>query len=75
MLDSCSSLLIQIVDLIIGGVRHSFLANREPGISRDENKDALSIRIRERIGRKTLAGNFTNQKPKYFSVWEFKPQS
>jgi len=73
MLDSCSSLPIQVVDLILGGVRHSFLANREPGVQRDAAKDALSIRIREKVGRQTLAANFTNQRPKYFSVWEFTP--
>jgi len=73
MLDSRSSLVIQAVDVILGGVRHSFLANREPGVPRDAEKDAISIRIRERVGQKTLFVGFTNQKPHYFSVWEFSP--
>jgi len=73
MLDSRSSLIIQAVDVILGGVRHSFLANREPGVPRDAEKDAISIRIRERVGQKTLSVGFTNQKPHYFSVWEFTP--
>jgi hypothetical protein len=73
MLDSCSSLPIQVVDLLLGGVRHAFLADREPGVQRDANKDAISMRIRERAGRKTLATNFTNPKPNYFSIWEFTP--
>jgi len=73
MLDSCSSLLIQTVDLIVGGVRHSFLANREPNIPRDAEKDAISMRIRSHVRRDTLAAGFTNQKPRYFSVWEFTP--
>jgi hypothetical protein len=73
MLDSYSSLPIQIVDLILGGVRHSFLANREPGVHRDPNKDAISIRIKQHVGQPTLATNFTAQKPHYFSVWEFAP--
>lgn len=33
-------LAIQAVDPILGGVRHSFLANREPAVSRDTEKDA-----------------------------------
>ncbi|MHB0978930.1 MAG: hypothetical protein ACYC5Q_02445 [Thermoleophilia bacterium] len=73
MLDSCSSLAIQAVDLILGGVRHSFLANREPAVPRDAEKDAISIRIREHVGQRTLSAAFTKQKPQYFSVWEFTP--
>lgn len=73
MLDSCSSLAIQAVDLILGGVRHSFLANREPGVRRDAEKDAISIRICEHVGQNTLSMSFTNEKPHYFSVWEFVP--
>lgn len=73
MLDSNSSLLIQTVDLIVGGVRHSFVAHREPGISRDDAKDAISARICSHLGRSTLATSFTNRKPRYFSVWEFVP--
>jgi len=73
MLDSCSSLAIQMVDVILGGVRHSFLANREPGVRRDAEKDAISIRIREHVGEKTLSASFTNRRPHYFSVWEFAP--
>lgn len=73
MLDSCSSLPIQIVDLILGGIRYSFLANREPGVPRDANKDAMGVRIKHHVGQPTLATNFTKQKPQYFSVWEFAP--
>jgi len=73
MLDSRSSLVIQAVDLIHGGVRHSFLANREPSVPRDAEKDAISIRIREHVAQKTLSVGFTKQKPHYFSVWEFAP--
>jgi hypothetical protein len=73
MLDSNSSLLIQTVDLIVGGVRHSFLAHREPSVPRDAEKDAISSRICSHLGRRTLATSFTNQKPRYFSVWEFTP--
>lgn len=73
MLDSSSSLAIQIVDLILGGIRHSFLANRDPGVRRDAEKDAISIRICEHLGRETLSESFTNGHPHYFSVWEFKP--
>jgi hypothetical protein len=73
MLDSNASLLIQAVDLVLGGVRHSFLANREPAVPRDAEKDAISARICGHLGRKTLSASFTNQQPKYFSVWEFSP--
>ena len=73
MLDSSSSLAIQIVDLILGGIRHSFLADREPGARRDAEKDAVSIRIREHVERRTLSESFTNDRPRYFSVWELAP--
>jgi hypothetical protein len=73
MLDSNSSLLIQTVDLIVGGGRHSFLAHREPGVPRDGEKDAISAKICSHLGWGTLATSFTNQKPHYFSVWEFTP--
>ena len=73
MLDSSSSLAIQMVDLILGGIRHSFLANRDPGTRRDAEKDAISIRIRGHVGRNTLSESFTNSRPRYFSVWEFTP--
>ena len=73
MLDSCSSLSLQVVDLILGGVRHSFLASREPGAPRDANKDAISLRIRQHVGPQTLAASFTGQKPRYFGVRELTP--
>ncbi len=73
MLDSSSSLAIQIVDLILGGVRHSFLAHREPVARRDAEKDAISRRICEYVGRRTLSESFTTQAPRHFSVWEFMP--
>lgn len=73
MLDSCSSLPIQAVDVILGGIRHSFLANREPTVPRDVEKDAISIRIRQHVGQPTLSTGFTNNGPQYFSVWEFVP--
>ena len=73
MLDSSSSLAIQMVHLILGGIRHSLLADRDPGARRDGEKEAISIRIREHIGRKTLSETFTNGRPHYLSVWELTP--
>ena len=73
MLDSCSSLSLQVVDLILGGVRHSFLASREPGVPRDAHKDAISMRIRQQVGPQILAASFTGQKPRYFDVRELTP--
>ena len=73
MLDSCSSLSIQVVDLLLGGVRHAFLANSEPGVPGDANKNAISVRIKQHVGVPTLAAGFTSQIPHYFSVWELAP--
>lgn len=73
MLDSCSSLMIQTVDLLLGGVRYAFLRDREPDAPHDEAKDAVVERIREHVGRPSLAVNLTNPAPQYFSVWEFHP--
>jgi hypothetical protein len=74
LLDSCSSLSLQVVDLILGGVRHSFLASREPGAPRDANKDAITMRIRQHVGPQILAASFTGQKPRYFGVRELTPR-
>lgn len=73
MLDSCSSLMIQTVDVILGGVRYAFLLDREPGIPYDAEKRAISERIREHVGRPALSRSFTRPEPQYFSVWEFQP--
>lgn len=73
MLDSCSSLAIQTVDLILGGVRRSFLTSRQPQLSHDAEKDAISVRIGTHVGQRTLATSFARQRPRYFSVWELKP--
>ena len=73
MLDSGSSLSLQVVDLILGGVRHAFLASREPGVPRDANKDAISMRIRQHVGPQILAASFTGLKPRYFGVRGLTP--
>lgn len=73
MLDSCSSMAIQTVDLILGGVRRSFLTSRQPAVSHDAEKDAISARIQRHINRHTLAASFTRHGPQYFCVWELTP--
>jgi hypothetical protein len=61
MLDSCSSLSIQVVDLLLGGVRHAFLASREPGVPWAASKDAITVRIKQHVGVPTLAAGFTGR--------------
>jgi hypothetical protein len=61
MLDSCSSLSIQVVDLLLGGVRHAFLASREPGVPWAASKDAITVRIKQHVSVPTLAAGFTGR--------------
>ena len=49
------------------------LASRKPGVPRDANKDAISMRIRQHVDPQILAASFTGQKPRYFGVRELTP--
>jgi hypothetical protein len=43
-----------------------------PSCDRETFKHACTNSSRH-VGQRTLATGFTNQKPQYFSVWEFTP--
>ncbi len=74
MLESHASLLIQVVDVILGCVVLDFWKLREPNKKRDEVKESVAALLRKKLGKKNLAQNFTASEPNYFSVWEFNPK-
>lgn len=75
MMESHSSLIVQLVDVLLGCVVLDFWKLKEPNIKRDEVKAGVAERLRNKLERKSLAQNFTVSEPNYFSVWEFNPKN
>jgi len=67
-LESHSSMLLQLTDILAGAVAYDF---READQKRKE--DFVSL-LREKLGRKErMNESFTVNSPNYFSVWKFAP--
>lgn len=73
MIESHASLLIQIVDVLIGAIRYDFTVKRDEKFIPDEIKYSIVEEVSKKLDRGTLAENFTARRPHYFSVWEFSP--
>ena len=72
-LESHASLMIQLVDILLGCVMFDF--KLESGLISEkqfERKNIVVSECRKIIGEKTLSKNITTYKPNYFSVWKFK---
>lgn len=72
-LESHSSLLLQIVDILLGCIMYDF--KKESGLISEklsEKQDIVVNKVREKLGTKNLACSKTYHKPNYFSVWELK---
>lgn len=74
MLESHASLLIQVVDVLLGCVVLDFRKLREPEKKRDEVKESVAALVRQKLGKNSLAQNATILEPNYFSVLEFNPK-
>ena len=73
MADSRSSNLLQLVDILLGGVMYH---HKLPVLSRiDAEKRAVADRIARAYGVPTLAANITRTAPNCFSVWQFRPRA
>ena len=73
MIESHASLYIELVDVLLGAVTFDYKIFREKKSSIDQVKQTVCIHLRQKLNRQDLMGNFTSNKPNYFSVWEFKP--
>ncbi|MBA7493148.1 hypothetical protein ES702_03703 [subsurface metagenome] len=72
MIESHASLLIQIVDVLIGAIRYDFTVKRDKKFISDRIKYSIVEEVSTKLNRGTLAENFTVHSPNYFSVWEFR---
>ncbi len=74
-LESHSSLLLQVVDILLGAVMFDF--KKQSGLisSKLEAKQELIVsRLRSKYKTDNLAINKTYHNPNYFSIWEFNPK-
>lgn len=72
-LESHSSLLLQIVDVLLGCVMYDY--KKTVGLISDklsEKQDLVVSNLRNKLSCANLAQNKTYHKPSYFSVWELK---
>lgn len=70
-LESHSSLLLQIVDILLGCVMFDY--KKSTGLISEnlfEKQNSVVDNVRDRLKTKTLAKNTTYHNPSYFSVWE-----
>lgn len=72
-LESHASLMIQIVDILLGAVMYDF--KKEKGFispKLQERQEAVANEVRDSLKTTSLAQNKTYNKPNYFSVWKFQ---
>ena len=75
MLESHASLLIQVVDVLLGAVSYDFLRLREPAKGTDPCKVALADRLREHLGWDSLAYGTRRRERSWFEVQEVQAQN
>lgn len=72
-LESHSSLMLQLVDVLLGCVVYDFKKESNlisPKLA--ERQETVVQELRENLKRKSLADHFTANKPSYFNVWKMK---
>ncbi len=70
-LESHSSLLLQVVDILLGCVMYDF--KKSTGLISDklsEKQEIVVDNLKQKLETSSLAQNKTYHKPSYFSVWE-----
>jgi|GEM_PF-1305879 len=70
-LESHSSLMLQMVDILLGSVMYSF--KKEAGLVSEklgQRQDVVVEEMKLQLKRKVLNESFTVHKPSYFSVWK-----
>ena len=72
-LESHSSLLLQLVDILLGAVLYDFnKTNGLIGAKLEQRQEIVVQAVREVLARQTLADHFTANKPSYFNVLKMK---
>ncbi|HEV2738246.1 MAG TPA: DUF3800 domain-containing protein [Candidatus Elarobacter sp.] len=72
MMDSGASIMLQLVDVLLGAVMYHF---KLPAmIAIDADKRAVADRLSAAYGIPTLGAAITKTAPNYFSVWPFRPR-
>lgn len=72
-LESHASLMLQVVDILLGAVLYDF--KKASGLiseKLEQRQEMVAKVVRETIERTTLADHFTANKPSYFNVWKMK---
>jgi hypothetical protein len=72
-LESHSSLMLQLVDILLGAVLYDF--KKASGLISEKlgQRQEMVVKVlRDTLGRSTLADHFTANKPSYFNVWKMK---
>jgi hypothetical protein len=71
MMDSAASVMLQLVDVLLGCVMYHYKVPALPAV--DADKKAVADRLAAAYGVSTLAGPLTKAQPNYFRVWPLKP--
>lgn len=72
-LESHASLMLQLVDILLGAVVYDFKkASGLIGEKLEQRQEVVVRAMRGTIGRSTLADHFTANRPSYFNVWKMK---
>lgn len=72
-LESHSSLMLQLVDILLGCVMYDF--KKEVGLIAGklaQRQELVVKRVQEILGRDKLSEHFTANQPSYFNVWKIK---
>jgi hypothetical protein len=72
MMESSASIMLQLVDVLLGCVMYHFKLPTLPAV--DADKKAVADRLAARYGVRSLATELTRNRPNYFSVWKLKPR-
>lgn len=70
-LESHSSLMLQLVDILLGCVMYDF--KKQAGLISEklaQRQEPVVIEVRDILKRKTLAHHFTVNRPSYFNIWQ-----
>jgi hypothetical protein len=67
MLESCSTLFLQLTDILIGAVAYDYKITRQ-GLKSNNSKLELVKFIRKKLGINSLLGNFKKEQPSHFNV-------
>ena len=72
-LESHSSLMLQLVDILLGTVLYDFKKQKGVvGAKLAQRQEPVVSQLRQILDRESLASHFTSNKPSYFNIWKMK---